>query len=464
MDKEREKFNEEGITMLARLLKPIIEEAIQSKNFRALKEGLMDVPVPDLAEMLTEMEEPERSVVFRVLPRHLMTEVFEFLPVAEQEELMATLGTETCQQLLEDMSPDDRTSLLEELPAEVTKKIIALLSTEQRRIATTLLVYPEYSVGRRMTPEYIELHPEMTAHKALEHIRQIGLDKETIYSCYVTDNEGKLIGLVTLRAVVIAPPDKTVQEIMSKNVIKVNAYTDREEAVHLCQKYDLLAIPVVDAEDKLLGIVTIDDIMDIKDKEITEDIHKLAAVLPTEIAYLKVSPLQMVWRRGIWLFALLVAGTITVSVIKKYEGFLASDIWLVFFIPMLIAAGGNTGSQSAMMVVRALALGELRVSDFFRALLKELRTGILLALALSPLMFLIATILQRNPSHSLIVAVALTLIVAVANTLGTILPLIFKALRLDPALMSGPFITTIMDIAGIFIYFQIAIVISRAIA
>ncbi|MCD6384177.1 magnesium transporter [Candidatus Sumerlaeota bacterium] len=442
--------------MLAKLLKPTIEEAIRNKDFRALKDGLLGIPAQDLAEMLAELEEPSRSIIFRLLPRQLMTEVFEFLPIEVQEELLTTLGTETTKHLLENMSPDDRTHLLEELPGELVKRLMTLLSPEERRVATSLLVFPEDSVGRMMTPEYIELKPDMTAEEALQHIRNIGLDKETIYSSYVTDEEGHLIGRISLRSLVLAPPDKKVKDLLDKHFIRVNPRTDREEAIHLCQKYDLLALPVVDDENKLLGIVTIDDIMDVKDEEVTEDIHKMAAVLPTEEAYLKVSSIKMVWRRVIWLFILLVTETVTGKVIKNYEGFITRNTWLPIFIPILIATGGNTGSQAAMMVIRALALGELSVSDFFKALLKQVYTGVLLALVLCPLMFMIALVLQSDPIHSVIVAVALTFIVTAANVVGTVLPLFFKAMRLDPALMSGPFISTIMDIIGIFIYFHIA--------
>ena len=447
--------------MLAELLKPMIEEAIQNKNFRALREGLVEIPAQDLAEMLGDLEEPSRSIVFRLLPRQLMTEVFEFLSFEIQEELLETLSHGTSQYLLENMSPDDRTHLLEELPAQATKKLLRLLSPEERRIATTLLFYPEESVGRMMTPELIELNFGKTAAQALEKIRRFGLDKETIYSCYVVDDDGNLMGVVSLKDLVLADPDERIVNLMDRNIIKVEPTVDREEAIHLSQKYDLLAIPVVDMDGKLLGIVTIDDIMDVKDEEVTEDIHLMAGVVPSEIAYLKVSPFQMVWRRGIWLFILLIAETITGSVIKNYEGFMRGEnIWLAFFIPMLIATGGNTGSQSAMMVIRALAIGELTVKDFLRAFLKEFWTGILLALALCPVMFLIASVLQMNPVHSIIVAASLSLIVTVANVLGTMLPLLFKALKLDPALMSGPFISTLMDITGIFIYFNIAMYIS----
>lgn len=443
--------------MLAKLLKPTIDEAIKNKDFRALKEGLLGIPAPDLAEMLAELEEPSRSIVFRLLPRQLMTEVFEFLPVEVQEELLTTLGTETTRHLLENMSPDDRTQLLEELPAELVKRLMGLLSPEERRLATSLLVFPEDSVGRMMTPEYIELKPDMTAQEALQHIRETGLDKETIYSSYVTDEKGHLLGRVSLRSLVLAPPDTKVKDLVDKHCLSVTPQTDREEAIRLCQKYDLLAVPVVDEENKLVGIVTIDDIMDVKDEEVTEDIHKMAAVLPTEEAYLRVSPFKMVWRRVIWLFILLVAETIAGKLIKNYESLISRNIWLPIFIPILVATGGNTGSQAAVMVIRALALGELNVSDFFKAILKQVYTGVLLALALCPLMFLIAIVLQSDPVHSAIVAASLTLIVTAANVVGTALPLFFKAIGLDPALMSGPFISTIMDIIGIFIYFHIAL-------
>ncbi len=448
--------------MLGELLKPTIEEAIQNKNFRALREGLVEIPAQDLAELLSELEETSRGIVFRLLPRDLMMEVFENLEVEEQEELLTTLSKGNVQYLLENMSPDDRTHLLEDMPAEVTKKILRLLSSEERKIATRLLFYPEDSVGRMMTPELIELNLEMTAAQALDKIRRIGMDKETLYSCYVTDKGGYLIGLVTLKNLVLAPTDKKVQELMEPDPVKVNVYTDQEEVIQICQKYDLLAVPVVDPEDKLIGIVTIDDIMDVKDEEVTEDIHMMAAVVPVEERYLRVSPFQMVWRRGIWLFLLLIAETVTGSVIKSYESFLQGEnIWMAFFIPMLIATGGNTGSQSAMMVVRALAIGDLDVSHFLRALFKESYTGALLALALCPIMFVIAYVMALDPVHSIILAVSLTLIVTIANVMGTLLPLLFKALRLDPALMSGPFISTLMDITGIFIYFNSAILISH---
>lgn len=448
--------------MLGKLLLPTIQEAIEKKEYRTLKEAMSEIPAVELADLVQDLEETERSLIFRLLPTERATEVFEFLTVPDQRILLSSLSTDTCRQLLEGMSPDDRTQLLEELPAEVTHQLLSLLSPQERKLATTLLGYPEESVGRLMTTDFIELRVTMTASEALDHIRQVGLRKETVYYSYVIDKNRKLLGIVSLKDLVLTDPATPIEDLMFKTVISVRTTMDQEEAAHLLKKYDLLALPVVDREDKLVGIITVDDLMDVVEVEATEDIQMMAAVVPTERAYLEVNWRSMVQRRLPWLMALLFIELLSAAVLKHYSLEVQAVVPLLFFLPALIATGGNTGTQSSTMVIRALATGDIRLGDILRVVRREILVGLSLSVILSGIIFVVARVLVPSwggvPAISIALTVGLGLgvVVTVSNLAGTMLPFVLKMMGLDPALMSGPFISTTVDVAGLIIYFEIA--------
>ena len=448
--------------MLGKLLLPTIQEAIEKKEYRTLKEALSEIPAIDLADLVQDLEEKERSLIFRLLPTEQAADVFEFLSVTEQTGLLSSLGKDTCRELLEEMSPDDRTQLLEELPAEVTHQLLALLSPEERKLATTMLGYPEESVGRLMTNDFIDLRVTMTAGEALEHIRKVGLEKETVYYCYVIDKNRRLLGIVSLKDLVLTDPATRIEELMFKNFVSVRTTIDQEEAANLLKKYDLLALPVVGRDDKLVGIITVDDLMDVMDVEATEDIHMLAAVVPTEHAYLEVNWTGMVQRRLIWLLPLLFIELLAAIVLKHYSVDIQTVLPLLFFLPALIATGGNTGTQASTMVIRALATGDLRLGDILRVVRREIFVGLALSFVLSSVLFVMARLFIDPGEQVPAILIALTIglglgvVVTVSNLAGTVMPFVLKMLRLDPALMSAPFISTTVDVAGLIIYLEIA--------
>ncbi|MBX3728357.1 MAG: magnesium transporter [Candidatus Sumerlaeia bacterium] len=446
--------------MLGRLLLPEIEEMVRNRQFRQLKETLSELPVPDLAELISDLEESDLVVVFRLLSKDVATEVFEYLDFPEQQALLDSLRGEQIRHILEEMSPDDRTQLLEELPPKAAQRLILMLSPEERQVAQTLLNYPEESVGRTMTPDYIYLKPAMTVEQSLAKIRRLGINRETVYALYVIDQDRRLIGTVSLRELVTSPLDATVADVMEEAVISVTATTDREEAADLFKKYDLIALPVVDRDSKLLGIVTFDDIMDIVEREHDEDVQLQAAVLPTEDPYLTARWTSLVRRRVPWLAALLVAESGGAVLLSRYEDFLQAEIALALFLPVMIATGGNTGTQSAALVIRAIATGEVAISDGWKLLAREMAVSTMLALLLGILSIpLVLFVAPDKPLIAVCVGLGLAAIVTISNLCGALLPLLFKKLRMDPALMSGPFIATMMDVVGLYVYLRISMAI-----
>lgn len=447
--------------MLGRLLLPEIEELVRERRFRELKETLSDLPVADLADLISDLEEDDLTVVFRLLSKNLATEVFEYLEFPEQQKLLESLRSETLRHILEEMSADDRTALLEELPPKAASQLIMMLSPEERAVAQMLLNYPEESIGRLMTPDFIYLRPTMTTEEALAKIRRLGINRETVYALYVVDDARKLLGITSLKDLVTAPLDATVEELMEENVIKVSTVTDREEAADVLRHYDLIALPVVDGDDRLVGIVTFDDLMDIIEKEHNEDVQLQAAVVPTEESYLNIKWHNMVRRRVVWLIPLLIVETVGVLVLIQHEEFLERFILLALFVPVMIATGGNTGTQTAALVIRALATGELEIRDVWRLLSREVLITIALAIILSLVIFPLAMLIRWEPWLALCISFGIAAIVTMSNLIGTLLPLGLKKIKLDPALMSGPFIATLIDVAGLFLYVEICMIVLR---
>jgi magnesium transporter len=435
-----------------------VEHLIAQRRWDHLKERIAEYPAPEVAELLLDLEKPDRVLLFRALPRPLSTEVFAYLKPETQNALLKELTDDETQRLLADMDADDRTTLLGELPGQATQKLLNLLSSESRREAQQLLGYPEDSVGRLMTPDYVAVRPSWKIGKALDHVRELGIDRETINWIYVVDDSWRLLDALTLRTFIVTEPEETVEEIMDHRFVAVSATADREEAVRTIQRHDLEAVPVVDSEGVLVGIVTVDDVLDVAEMEATEDFHLYGAVRPLESSYRESSVWSLFRKRVSWLVVLVGVGLVSSSIIGAFEGTLESAISLAVFIPLLIGSGGNTGSQSATLMVRAIATGDLELRQWGRALSKELAVGISLGLALG-LATAALGIFRGGPEIGLIVGLTMVAIVLTANTIGAVLPFVLTRVKLDPAAASAPLISTVMDATGLIIYFTIATVI-----
>lgn len=435
-----------------------VKHLIEQRRWDHLKERIADHPAPEVAELLLDLEKPDRVLLFRALPRPLSTQVFAYLAPETQNAVLQELTDEETRRLLAEMSPDDRTPLLGEMPGQATQKLLNLLSPEDRRKAQQLLGYPEESVGRLMTPDYVAVRPHWKIAKALDHIRKLGIDRETINWVYVVDDSWKLLDALTLRTFIVTELEKTVEEIMDHRFVAISATADREEAVRTIQRHDLEAVPVVDSEGVLVGIVTVDDVLDVAEMEATEDFHLYGAVRPLESSYRESSVWSLFRKRVAWLVVLVGVGLVSSIIIGAFEGTLESAISLAFFIPLLIGSGGNTGSQSATLMVRAIATGDLQLRQWGRALSKELAVGISLGVALG-LATAALGIFRGGPEIGLIVGLTMVAIVLTANTIGAMLPFVLTQAKLDPAAASAPLIATAMDATGLLIYFTIATII-----
>lgn len=436
-------------------------ELIGQKKWALLREALHDVPAPDLADLLPHLEKRERILFFHVLPRQVSSEIFSYLESGDKDALLKDVTDEVARRLLADLTPDDRTEFLEELPGQATQRLLNLLGHEDMKEARLLLGYPEESVGRLMTPDYVAVRPDWTIDRALEHIRSKGKDSETINVIYVTDESWKLLDSLDLRRFILARPSDKVRQIMDHSFISIAANEDREKAVQLIQRYDLNALPVVDSTGVLLGIVTVDDVLDVAQEEATEDIQKGAAISPLAAGY-RESGIWPLYRKRIgWLAALVLVSLVSSGVIALFEETLASAIALAFFIPFLIGTGGNAGAQSATLMVRALATGDIRPGYWGRALAKELGVGASLGFTMGLGGWMLG-LLRGGFEVGLVVALAMALIVVLANTLGTLLPFLLTRFGLDAAVASSPLIASVTDVMGLIIYFSIASAIMSA--
>lgn len=426
---------------------------IEKRNWRDLKAMISEWHPPDIADLLEELDTKERVILFRLLPRDMATQVFENLEGEPQQKLLESFSESEAAPILEEMSPDDRTELLEELPDRVTRRLLKLLSAEERKIARRLLAYPDESVGRLMTPDFVKVKKHWSCGQALKHIRWIAIDKETIYYLYVVDDENQLIGVVSLKNVVLAAPEQIMEEIAEDEPVSVNAFTDQEEAVILLRRYDLQALPVVDSRNRLVGIVTFDDIMDVQAEETTEDMQKMHGIVPTERPYFETRFFEIFAKRAIWLIVLAIAGIFSAGILRHYNHTLEEVVALAFFIPLLMGTGGNAGSQMAALMIRSIAVGDVVPNDYFRLLKREIFMGLVLGAALALVGFIIAVALKGNYPLAVTLAFAMVTTITAANLVGLTLPLLFRAIGLDPAFMSGPVITTITDVLGLLIYF-----------
>lgn len=439
----------------------LVTELVHEKRWKALREALQGVPIPEVADLIPELEKRDQVLFFHALPRERAADVFSYMGLEEQNALLAVLTDEDTRHLLADLRPDDRTQLLEELPGQVTQRLLNLLSQEDLKEARQLLGYPEESVGRLMTPDYIAIRPEWTIRRAIEQVRRRGRDSEIISIVYVVDANWKLIDALSIRRLILADLDTTVEEIMDTSFVSLSAFEDREEAVRALARYDLVALPVVDSDGILVGIVTVDDVLDVAEEEATEDFHKAAAVSPLRTSYKETSIWWLVRSRIGWLAILVFVNLISAGVIAAYEETLATIIALSFFIPLLIGSGGNTGAQSATLMVRAIATGDVVGSEWLKILGKEMLVGIMLGVVMGILSTFLG-IFVGGFYIGIIVGLAMCGIVLVANLLGTILPFLLTKVKLDPAVASSPLITTIADATGLLIYFSIAAAFIRA--
>lgn len=443
--------------MLGKLLYPTIEELIRDRDFRTLKAELSQLSPPDLADLLEDLDEDDFSLLFRLLPKDIATEVFEHLEVEYQQTLLKSLSRDKVKSILEEMSVDDRTALLDECPPEVASQLFELLPTEERALAQTILNYPEYTVGRLITPDYVSLSENVTVAEALDKIRRFGKDMETVYACYVIGKHRKLLGYVSLRRLVTSPLDARIEDLYERQFASLHTDTPQEEAVELFRHYDLIALPVLDRDGHMVGIVTFDDMMDVAEEEFREDIDMMAAVVPGDAKeFFEETILSTVWRRVPWLVALLVVEGAAVVMLARYDALLEQVIALSFFLPALIATGGNTGTQSAAMVIRALAVGEVTPSDLLRISYRAVVAGIILSIILGIAAYGMAIAIKRDPLIGACVGLGLATVVILANIAGSVFPLILKKMKLDPALMSSPFISTLVDIFGLVIYLEIS--------
>ena len=447
----------------------IVEKALlkmlEEKKFAALREILVVMNPSDIAALFGDLEEQRIPLLFRLLPKELAAESFVEMDPDAQEVLIRSFSDNELKEIVDELYVDDAADLVEEMPANVVKRILKQASPEMRRSINQILREPEYSAGSIMTTEYVSLRPKMTVEEAILRIRRQGVDKETIYTCYVTAPDRKLLGLVSVKDLLLATDDETlIEDIMLTNLIYVNTQTDQEEVAKMLSKYNFLALPVVDGEERMVGIVTFDDAMDVIEEETTEDIELMSGMLPSEKTYLKSTAFDLFKNRIPWLMLLMVSSTFTGLIITSFEGALAAQVALTAFIPMLMGTGGNSGSQSSVTVIRALSLDELRFADIGRVVWKELRTSILCGIALAIVCFikiwLVDRLLMGNEDITLmvnaVVCLALAVTVVIAKIVGGVLPLAAKAVGADPAVMASPFITTIVDAVSLLVYFLFA--------
>ena len=453
--------------MLSQLLQPEIRALIDERNLSTLKEVLSDWTPADIAELMSELPEHEQVLIFRLLPNELAADTFEYLEFDMQDHLLKAMGKEEAASILNEMSPDDRTALFEDLPSVAAKQLITLLSAEERKIATTLLGYPEYSVGRLMTPDYIAVKPEWTMTEVLSYIRENGKDSETLNVIYVIDNKGKLIDDIRIRDILLSPVNNVVLDLMDENFVALHVNDDQEAVVEEFKRYDRTALPVVDAFGVLIGIVTVDDVLDVAEEEATEDIHKLAAVEALDEPYSTIPIFSMVKKRALWLTILFFGEVLTAIAMGYFEDEISKAVVLSIFIPLIISSGGNSGSQAATLVIRALAIGEITVKDWWLIMRREILSGLSLGCILGVIGFIQVTILSNfSPGIKehwiligLTVGCSLIGIVLWGTFSGSMLPFILKRLGADPATSSAPLVATMVDVTGLIIYFTVAIVI-----
>ncbi|HXM32848.1 MAG TPA: magnesium transporter [Chthoniobacterales bacterium] len=457
------------IVMVGKIVQPEIRSLIDARNFGALRELFSDWPPADIAECITDFSEDEQVIVFRVLKHDQAADVFEYLDVEAQQKLLRAMAHEQVVGILNEMSPDDRTALLEELPSAAARQLIKLLTPEERSIARALLGYPEGSVGRLMTPDLIAVDAGWSVKEVLDYVRENGQDSETLNVIYVVDDRGKLLDDIRMREFLLKPLTAKVSDLMDHNYVTLSVTDSQEDAVNIFRKYDRTALPVVDSGGVLVGIVTIDDMLDIAEEEATEDIQKFGGMEALDEPYMRISLLRMVRKRAGWLVILFLGEMLTASAMGYYEGEIAKAVVLALFLPLIISSGGNSGSQASTLIIRAMALGEVTLGDWFRVMRKEIMAGLMLGCVLGVIGFMRVAVWSQFsniygphwPLVAMTVGFALVGVVLWGSISGSMLPFILRRVGADPATSSAPFVATLVDVTGLIIYFSIALLIMR---
>ena len=441
-----------------------LEALIEAKKYTTLRDILVTMNASDIAALFEDVPEAKLPLLFRLLPKELAAETFVEMEPEAQELLIQGFSDNELKEVVDELYVDDAVDIVEEMPANVVKRILKQADPEMRKMINEILKYPDDSAGSIMTTEYVSLRPDMTAEEAIKRIRRTGVDKETIYTCYVTDKNRKLIGMISLRTLLLCEDDDVLEEVMEPNVISVNTLEDQESVAQMMAKYDWAAMPVVDQENRLVGIVTVDDAIDVIQEETTEDFEKLAGMTPTDKPYLRTGVLET-WKSRIpWLLILMLSATLTSMVLTSFETSLAACTVLTAFIPMLTGTGGNSGTQSSVAVIRALSLGEVEFVDTIRVIWKEIRVAVMCGVTLAACNFVKLLVVDRmllgnagvSVSVAAVICVTMVFTVLCAKTVGCVLPLLAEKIHLDPAVMASPFISTIVYLLTLLIYFQVA--------
>ncbi|MBR5420585.1 MAG: magnesium transporter [Lachnospiraceae bacterium] len=434
-----------------------LNELIETKQYTRLRQELSEQNSADIASFLEQMDKEQMLKLFRILPKSMAADVFAYLEIENQSSIITSLSEKDAANIIDNLMADDATDLIEEMPANIVKKLLANASPETRRDINNLLRYPEDSAGSVMTVEYVDLNESLTVKEAIERIRKIGIDSETINICYVLDSTRKLKGTVALRYLLLSDEDDVIGDIMHENVVSIHTLTDQEEVAHTFQKYDFTSMPVVDNEDRLVGIITVDDVVDIIEEEATEDMEKMAAIVPSDKPYMRTAVVEIWGKRMPWLLLLMISATFTGSIISSFEEALGALPVLVAYIPMLMDTGGNAGGQASVTVIRGLSLNEIGFGDVLRVIWKEFRVALLCGTSLAVANMVKLLLLDKvGFSVALVVCMTLLLAVLIAKLVGCTLPLLAKKLGFDPAVTASPFITTIVDALSLLVYFAIA--------
>lgn len=433
-----------------------VKKLIEEKKFNVLKEELKGMNSADIPSLLEELDKESVVKLFRILSKEQAGEAFSYMEPYMKEKLIQDLTDTELKNIMDELFMDDTVDLIEEMPSNVVKKILKAVNKKDRKIINELLQYPEDSAGSIMTTEFIDLKESMTIEQALQRIRDIGIDSETIYNCYVLDKNRVLLGIVNIKEILISKKDQVIKDLMTTNVISVNTLEDQEDVAKIFDKYDLYAVPVVDNENRLVGIITVDDIINVIRDETSEDFEKMAAMKPNEEGYFETSVFKHAKNRIVWLLILMLSAAITGGIITNYENAFAAVPLLVAFIPMIMGTGGNCGSQSSTLIIRGLATDEIELKDVFKVLWKEFRVSIIVGVVLAFVNGIRIMIQYDDLQLAIVIGLTLIATVALSKALGCLLPLAAKKLKLDPAIMAAPLITTLVDIFSILVYFQIA--------
>ncbi len=459
--------------MVGRILLPEIKSLIDSRDFNALREIFCEWPPADVAEVILDLPEDQQVIVFRVLPHDLAADVFEYLESEAQQQLLHAMAHEQVVGILNEMSPDDRTALLEEMPSAAARQLIRLLTPEERRVAQALLGYPEGSVGRLMTPDFIAVHSDWSVKDVLDYVRENGQDSETLNVVYVVDDRGKLIDDLRIREFLLKPLTHKVSDLIDETFVSLNVADPERDAVNVFRKYDRTALPVIDSSGVLVGIVTIDDMLDVAEEEATEDIQKFGGMEALDEPYMRISLWQMVRKRAGWLIILFLGEMLTATAMANYQDELAKALVLALFLPLIISSGGNSGSQASTLMIRAMALGEVTMRDWWHVMRRELQAGLALGVILGAIgvirvgfwAMVAERYFHRQPYGedwhlvALTVGIALVGVVLWGSLAGSMLPFLLRRVGADPATSSAPFVATLVDVTGLVIYFSIALLI-----